>query len=142
MAGLKHLHEEELVRNRGFSSRWAYQKYLVGLDGHDSYKSYLEGILLSQEIGSLQDYKVRRTNMRMEMTLNKKFGYLIKQRLGELGLSLKWLADQVGVSARTIKRYKRGEFLPKAQLAAKLFNALGVPYKTIDDLVSAEQKSL
>ena len=142
MAGLRHVREEELVRKRGFSSRWAYQKYLAELDGHDSYKDYLEVLLLSKELDSLQKYNVFRTSLRMGRVVNKEFRYLIAHRLEELGFSVKWLADQVGVSERTIKRYKRGEFLPKARSAEKLFLALGVPYNTIDDFISVGPKSL
>lgn len=148
MAGLKHMHEEERVRRHGHRSRWEYQKDLLRRNGYtvsDNMKPdrvYLDGLVSALGYDSIQKYNCYRASVRRGMLKNMVLSYLIEQKLKESGHGSKWLADQVGVSARTIKRYKRGEFLPKAQLAEKLFSALGVPYRTIEDIVSIEPKSL
>ena len=48
----------------------------------------------------------------------------IKQRRGELGLTQSELAEQVGVTRKTVNTVENGVFTPSATLAIKLAQAL------------------
>ncbi|HKP34016.1 MAG TPA: helix-turn-helix transcriptional regulator [Sphingomicrobium sp.] len=50
----------------------------------------------------------------------------IKQRRGELGLTQSELAEQVGVTRKTVNTVENGVFTPSATLAIKLAAALGL----------------
>jgi putative transcriptional regulator len=50
----------------------------------------------------------------------------IKQRRGELGLTQSELAEQVGVTRKTVNTVENGVFTPSATLAIKLAQALGL----------------
>jgi putative transcriptional regulator len=50
----------------------------------------------------------------------------IKQRRGELGLTQSVLAEQVGVTRKTVNTVENGVFTPSATLAIKLAQALGL----------------
>jgi putative transcriptional regulator len=50
----------------------------------------------------------------------------IKQRRGELGLTQSELAEQVGVTRKTVNTVENGVFTPSAMLAIKLAQALGL----------------
>ena len=50
----------------------------------------------------------------------------IKERRGELGLTQSELAEQVGVTRKTVNTVENGVFTPSATLAIKLSQALGV----------------
>ena len=63
-------------------------------------------------------------------------GDLIKQRLKKLDKNQNWLAEEIGTSKQIVSRYAQGVYVPKKELMEKLFKALEVQYKTIDDLVN------
>ena len=50
----------------------------------------------------------------------------IKERRGELGLTQGELAEQVGVTRKTVNTVENGVFTPSATLAIKLAKALGL----------------
>ena len=50
----------------------------------------------------------------------------IKERRGELGLTQSELAEQVGVTRKTVNTVENGVFTPSATLAIKLAQALGL----------------
>ena len=58
----------------------------------------------------------------------------LKQARQRLGLSCEELGRRVGVKARTIGAYERGERMPKIEVCAKLAKELRVP---IEDVFAA-----
>ena len=57
----------------------------------------------------------------------------IKQRRGELGLTQGELAEQVGVTRKTVNTVENGVFVPSTILALKLARALG---RSVEQLFS------
>ena len=55
----------------------------------------------------------------------------IKERRTELGLTQAELADQVGVTRKTVNTVENGVFTPSALLAIKLAEALDVSVETL-----------
>lgn len=50
---------------------------------------------------------------------------VLQDRLDEMDRSPAWLADQIGVSERTVYRYFRRERMPRARLMTKLVTIMG-----------------
>ena len=55
----------------------------------------------------------------------------IKERRGELGLTQSELAEQVGVTRKTVNTVENGVFTPSATLAIKLAQALNVAVEAL-----------
>ena len=55
----------------------------------------------------------------------------IKEKRGELGLTQAELAEQVGVTRKTVNTVENGVFVPSALLALKLAEALSVPVEKL-----------
>ena len=56
----------------------------------------------------------------------ERLGNRIKERRTELGLTQGELAEQVGVTRKTVNTVENGVFTPSATLAIKLAKALGL----------------
>ena len=63
----------------------------------------------------------------------KAFADKVKEARISLGLSQTQLAKEVGVSARSVQAYERGEKAPRAAMMAKLAKALKVSIKFLSD---------
>ena len=63
----------------------------------------------------------------------KTFPEKVKEARSELGLTQKELAEQVGVSLRTITAYEKGDKLPRMSTMLKLAKALRVSVKFLSD---------
>ena len=61
----------------------------------------------------------------------ERLGNRIKQRRTELGLTQAELAEQVGVTRKTVNTVENGVFVPSTLLALKLARALETP---VEDL--------
>jgi putative transcriptional regulator len=55
----------------------------------------------------------------------------IKEKRGELGLTQAQLAEQVGVTRKTVNTVENGIFTPSALLALKLARSLNVPVEQL-----------
>jgi putative transcriptional regulator len=62
----------------------------------------------------------------------------LRELRGELGLTQAELAEQVGVSRKTINTVENGVFVPSTLLALKLARALGRPVEAIFSLGEME----
>ena len=63
----------------------------------------------------------------------KAFADKVKEARISLGLSQTQLAQEVGVSPRSVQAYERGEKTPRAAMMAKLAKALQVSIKFLTD---------
>src|SRR3989338_5359338 len=107
------------ARQRGFASRSEYEKDLAKQRGLASRTEY-------------QEYLAKR---RQQQSINQELSDLIRQRLVELGKTQKWLAEQLGIAESSVSKYMGGRTTPRKSLQERLFNALQVEYKTLNDLV-------
>lgn len=60
---------------------------------------------------------------------NPQFAPFLSQRRAELGLSIKQLADRVGIAKSTLHQWESGENLPSAGRLSKLADALEMSYE-------------
>src|SRR3989338_4807591 len=107
------------ARQRGFASRSEYEKDLAKrrmLAPRNEYQEYL-------------------AKRRQQQSINQELSDLIRQRLVELGKTQKWLAEQLGIAESSVSKYMGGRTTPRKSLQERLFNALQVEYKTLNDLV-------
>jgi putative transcriptional regulator len=65
-----------------------------------------------------------------------RLGNRLKDKRGELGLTQAELAEQVGVTRKTVNTVENGVFTPSATLAIKLAQALGL---TVEELFWIER---
>src|SRR3989344_512754 len=107
------------ARQRGVASSSEYEKYLARQRGFASLNEY-------------QEYIAKR---RQQQSINQELSDLIRQRLVELGKTQKWLAEQLGIAESSVSKYMGGRTTPRKSLQERLFNALQVEYKTLNDLV-------
>jgi transposase len=66
---------------------------------------------------------------------NKVLRGLIERRLKELRKNQSWLSWQIGVSRETASIYTHGKSIPNKKRLERLFSALDVPYRTMEDLL-------
>lgn len=128
-------YNKHLAKKLGFESRQKYQIHLLKKRGFESaheYKKYL-----AKKLGFESPYKYEMYNAenRQKKSENKKLSELIKNGLIDLKENQKWLVEQVGASRSSISAYSTGKTIPNEATLGKIFLALRVPYKTIDDLL-------
>ena len=139
------------LKKRGFNSGTEYEKYLVSLShkkqllekrgfrSSTEYEEYLIMQRINPETGkpyrSLREYKIYLARQRQLQPANQKFSSLIKQRLSELGKNPAWLARELGIKIESSSRLLNGENLPKKELQQRLFKALELPYKTLEEIL-------
>jgi putative transcriptional regulator len=61
----------------------------------------------------------------------ERLGNRLKERRGELGLTQAELAEQCGVTRKTVNTVENGVFVPSTVLALKLARALSEPVETL-----------
>ena len=108
-----------MAKKKGFESCSEYNKHLAKKKGFKSCAEYNE-------------HWAKKRQKRPE---NKALSGLIKRRLKELGKSQSWLSWQVDVSKQSASIYTQGKSIPNEERLEKLFSALGVPYRTLEDLL-------
>ena len=79
-----------------------------------------------------QEHLYKQGQKRLE---NKKLSSLIKRGLEELKKNQSWLARKMGVSRESASMYTRGKSIPNKERLERLFSALDVPYRTLEDLL-------
>src|SRR3989344_4060434 len=86
-------------------------------------------------LASRNEYQEYLAKRRQRQSINQELSDLIRQRLVELGKTQKWLAEQLGIAESSVSKYIGGRTTPRKSLQERLFNALQVEYKTLNDLV-------
>ena len=110
---------KEWAKERGYDSHWEYAKDAIKKKGYSSYAQYKRNL-------------VEQNKKRPE---SKALSDLIKKRLVDLGETQFWLAHKINVSKITVSCYARGRCLPRNEILIRIFFALEVPYRTLDDLL-------
>lgn len=70
----------------------------------------------------------------------ERLGNRLRALRTELGLTQAGLAEQVGVTRKTINTVENGVFIPSTVLALKLARALGSPVETIFSIEEEEDR--
>lgn len=65
---------------------------------------------------------------------NRRLSNILKQSLKERGRQA-WLAREVNIHEKEVFLYKNGSKIPNKELLGQIFNALNLPYKTLDDIL-------
>ena len=143
------LSSKEIVEETSvsFHTVWAYTKLREKTNPetgelYESQNQYMASLAkqrINPETGelyeSLDQYIKYRAKQRVKKPENKALSGLIKRRLKELGKNQTWLSKRMGVSREAVSRYVQGESIPHKKPLKRLYSALKVPYKTIDDLL-------
>lgn len=127
-------YRECMADNAGFSSQSKYKEDLAKRRGFESLSEYQEYLVNKRGFKSLTEYEQHLAKERQEKPLNKELGNLLKRRLVELKRSQVWLSRQLEITQGAVSRYVAGKTTPKKSLQKKLFDTLGLPYETLDDL--------
>ena len=106
-------------------------------------RSQLMGYLARQRVNpeteqpfeSLNQYQEYTARQRVNRPENQGLSDLIKRRLKELKKNQSWLSREIGVSREVVSKYVQGKHIPNNGVLERLFSALEVPYKTLDDLL-------
>ena len=110
------------------------------------YDAHLARQRLNPETGlpfeSRTEYDAHLARQRQNRRENQELGNLIQQRLTELRQTQKWLAEKLEITEGAVSRYISGKTTPRKSLQERLFNALGLPYKTLDDLLEISEFSI
>ena len=128
-------YNEHLAKQRGFASRIEYDKHLAKQRGFASYGAYQEDLAKKKGFASYGAYQGDLAKQRQQKLVNQELSDLIKTRLAEIGRTQKWLAERLGITKGTVSRYASGRITPRKNLQSRLFEALGLPHQTLDDLV-------
>lgn len=121
-----------LAQNNGHNSYHQYNLDLLVRRGFRTPREYLEYRARMNGFASLQDYK----RHVVSRPINKLLSSTIKSRLKELHMSYSQLATQLEVQKNTITEWANGRKLPRPVLQPRLFDALGLPFKSLDELVA------
>jgi ribosome-binding protein aMBF1 (putative translation factor) len=129
-------YEQHLAKKKGFASLRDYEKHLAKKRGFASLRDYEKHLVIEKGFASLTKYEQHLAKKRQQKPINQELSDLIKVRLSELGdRTQKWLAEQLGITESAVSRYTGGRTTPRKRLQKKLFDALELPYQTLDDLL-------
>jgi predicted DNA-binding protein YlxM (UPF0122 family) len=120
--------------NLPYSTVYVYTK--AKERGFANLKEYEQHLARERGFANLKEYEQHLARERQQKPLNQELSYLIQERLTELEKSQKWLSVQLGITEGAVSRYVSGRTRPRISLQPKLFEALELPYQTLDDLVS------
>lgn len=138
------------IIERGFSSPIKYRNYLAEKNGDKSFyerqkdladergdesKREYEKRLAEKNGKKLYEHEKYLAKLRRQRPENQKMSSLIIQGLRETKKTARELAREVGVTGQAIQEHKKGNVLPKENLQEKIFQALNMPYKTLDDVL-------
>ena len=128
-------YREYLVKKRGFESFYEYQNHLARQKGFESLSEYQENLVRQRGFESLSEYHEHLAKQRQKRPENRELSDLIKRSLKKLGKNQSWLASQIKVSRESVSKYAQGKRTPNREKLKRLFSALDVPYRTLDDLL-------
>jgi len=127
-----------LAKKRGFDSYGAYQVHLAKERGFDSIGEYQAHLAKERGFASIGQYQAHLARERQQRPENQRLSDLILSRLKELGKTQGWLAGQLEITPASVSYYTNGQKIPGEKRLKMLFEALEVPYQTLDDLVGEE----
>lgn len=84
---------------------------------------------------SRYEYDNYLSSRRQRRKTNRTLGKIIKNRLKRLKKDRYWLANSAGVSVTSVSNYSTGRYLPRKCTQRKIFRALGLNHRTLDDLI-------
>ncbi len=131
---------KHLAKKKGFESHKKYREDLAEKKGFESRSEYHEHLAKKKGFESCAEYNKHLAKKRQRRPENKALRSLIKRRLKELRKNQSWLSWQMGVSKETASMYTHGESIPNKERLEKLFSALDVPYRTLEDLLEDSLK--
>lgn len=127
-------YQEDLAGQRGFASRAEYQKHLARQRGFASQAEYEDCLARQRGFASLAECQKYLAKERQQKSINRELSRLIQQRLSKLEHTQRWLAEQLGITEGAVSRYISGKTTPRKSLQKRLFDALELPYQTLDDI--------
>ncbi len=133
-------------------SQWTRKQYLLFREGttdtkhkvtlarrkakSDRYfKAFLRRENIQPSAATYGQYQAYQAAQRQQRLPNKIISMVITARLGALGRDQRWLAHYLGLTDAAVSRYAKGKTTPRGGLQPRLFEALELPYQTIDALV-------
>jgi len=84
---------------------------------------------------SRYNYDKYLSRKRQRRKANRILGRLIKYRLRKLKRERYWLANKADISNTSVSNYSTGRILPRENIRRKIFSALGLPHKTLEDFL-------
>jgi len=129
-------YQQHLAKEKGFKTWSKYQAWCAGKKGFKSHGDYLAHRAEERGYDSYYAYLKSKGAERQKRPLNQIFSAFITDLLTELDKSQRWLARQIGKSQPTVSGYASGMILPREDVQKKIFKVLGVPYKTLDDILA------
>ncbi len=90
---------------------------------------------IRDRFNSRYEYDRYLAKKRQRRKANSTFGPLIKRRLEYLERDRIWLANRASVSVTSISNYSTGRSLPREETQRKIFRALRLPHRSLDDLI-------
>ncbi len=108
-------------------------------ESRSQYEEYRARHRINPETGqafeSRSQYEEYLAEQRQRRLKNKKLSNLIKKRLKKLRKNQSWLSREVDVSKETASMYTHGKSIPTEERLERLFSALGVKCRTLEDLL-------
>ncbi len=128
------LTRSEIVNLTGVSHSSIYGLTRLKEKGYQSCSQYLEYLAHQKGYKTRGDYQKELAKKRKDNPKNKELSDLIRRRLKELKKSRKELAEEIKISERSIDNYLSSHSIPSPRNLKKLFQALKLPYRTLNDL--------
>lgn len=126
-------YRDHQARERGFASQSAYNAVIAKQEGYGR-PAYRNQMAVRMGFENWSAYEAHLDALRQKTPEARIFSGLVDRCLEAEGQTRTWLAQQVGVTHPTVSRYCNGKRIPTPEVQAKIFDALGLPYQTIDDL--------
>ncbi len=124
----------EIARRAGVALSTA-RNYTVVLEQESTPQEYRDSLAKKRGFESESDYARTQAKKRQRRVKYKRLGSLIKTRLKKLGKNYSWLAEEAETTRASISLYGQGKIMPGEETLKKIFDALGVKYKTLDDVL-------
>ena len=140
--GFKSFNEyfEDRLKKRGYKSRVDYRhKWLEnkGLTGSE----YESSLVPKRGFASLQEYieNLPSHKKKLRMSKNRRLRRIlrrtIKKGLAGIGKNQAWLANSTMIPHSLVSEYATGKYLPSKERAERIFQALGLPYKKLEEIL-------
>ncbi|MBI4983493.1 helix-turn-helix domain-containing protein [Candidatus Woesearchaeota archaeon] len=130
-------YRNKMAQKNGFRSKSHYN-YIVMKESGAAAREKLNAWAHGKGFESYQDYSRHQDTLKQLRPENRILSGLIQMRLEEMGNSISWLAEQLGINQTTASRYYHGTRLPTVDVQERLFQKLELPYRTIDDIVEVK----
>ena len=102
--------------------------------GFNSKKDYEIKHVKNMGFNSIEEYRKYLEDKRKGRKKNKIFSRFLRKRLTETGMNKYQLSKKINISREAVSKYTEGKMIPKKELLKRIFLALDVPYKTLEDL--------